>query len=274
MAKKRPPRRVTIQVLGADEDKGHVRLLDFIRQLEVVRNALRQTERLLSGSDEGGVYWRVVDLRHDSPATVVLEEVDARPGGSREEPVIQEFIRNLRQISKGPRLPENERRDLAALEAYKALSLTAERHVRSLSIKAGRTEVAITETFRRNIDQIIGPDEVSQGSMTGVLEAVNLHNTLRFNIYPVVGPKKVTCTFEPETREQVIRALDRYVHVYGNLRYKRWAPFPHAIDVHRVEVYPPDSELPRIADLRGIAPDATGEMSSEDFIEELRDGGW
>jgi hypothetical protein len=34
---------------------------------------------------------------------------------------------------------------------------------------------------------------------------------------------------------------------------------------------PPENELPSILALRGIAPDATGNLKSEDFVRRLRD---
>lgn len=42
--------------------------------------------------------------------------------------------------------------------------------------------------------------------------------------------------------------------------------------VTRIEAYAPEHELPDWDDLRGRAPDATGDMSSEAFVRELRDG--
>lgn len=50
------------------------------------------------------------------------------------------------------------------------------------------------------------------------------------------------------------------------------ASFPHQVQVTQIEAFPPESELPDWDDLRGMAPDATGELSSEAFIRELRDG--
>src|SRR5688572_222760 len=99
-----PARRIRIQVLGSREDKGHVRLSDFIRHLDLMRNALKQTERQITG-EEGSVYWRIIDLSHNSPATVVLEEVLRKPakgaprtGRSAPPPVVERFIDTMREI--------------------------------------------------------------------------------------------------------------------------------------------------------------------------------
>jgi hypothetical protein len=176
-----------------------------------VRNALRQTERLIRG-DESAVYWRVVDLRHESPATVVLEEVDVQAKGgydpSNPPPhVVDEFIRAISAISLKATLPDHEPRDLALLEAYRDIATAAERNIERLTIQSGKKRVAITERFKENVERIIGPDELVAGSVNGVLEAINIHNTLRFNVYPLAGPKKVTCAFPPDLKLEQNRGL-------------------------------------------------------------------
>ena len=268
-----PTRRITIRVLGLPQDKGHVRLTEFIRQLESVKNALKHTERALTGSEDLLVYWRVVDLRHESPATVVLEEVAAKRDSRKSSappPVADEFIRTLREIARKAVLPDRQK-DLSVLESYRELGALADSGIAGFNIRAGRRSIDIGERFRKNIDRIIGPDELIEGSISGVLEAINLHNTLRFNIYPEIGPKKVTCSFASELKGDVIRALDQYVTVAGTLRYKSWSPFPHAVDVKELEILPDEDTLPALAALRGIAEGATGDLSSEDFVRKLRD---
>jgi hypothetical protein len=42
------------------------------------------------------------------------------------------------------------------------------------------------------------------------------------------------------------------------------------MDVSELIAFPDEKELPSLHDLRGSAPDATGELLSEDFIRELR----
>ena len=281
-------RRIRLQSLGSSEDKGHVRLADFIRQLELVRNALKHTEREMTG-DEGRVYWRIVDLSHDSPATVVLEEVvpplslkerrerqkltPAERKAAGPPPIIDHFIDVMREIRSKAAMPEG-RRSLAVLESYRELSSATDNHMTSFQIEAKSQTVKIDDQFRRNIDAIIGPDELMEGSLTGVVEAINLHNTLRFNLYPVIGPKKVTGAFPEHLKRSVIDAIDRYVRVEGTLRYKSWEPYPHAIDVTAVHPLPQSDDLPTLESLRGIAPNATGKLSSEEFVVASRDANW
>jgi hypothetical protein len=71
--------------------------------------------------------------------------------------------------------------------------------------------------------------------------------------------------------DDAIFAVGRRVEVAGTLKYRRGASFPHAIAVTGIDAFPPDSELPTWEDLQGRAPDATGTLSSEAFVRELRD---
>jgi hypothetical protein len=74
----------------------------------------------------------------------------------------------------------------------------------------------------------------------------------------------------------VRQALDRFITVKGRLRYKTWDKHPYAISVSpgKIDIHEKDSDLPDIEELRGIAPDATGEMASEDFVRVIRDANW
>jgi hypothetical protein len=56
-------------------------------------------------------------------------------------------------------------RDLAALEAYRNVGTILKGD--SLSMSSNGREVSIDDGFNRNIDKIIGPDEVIEGSLTG-----------------------------------------------------------------------------------------------------------
>jgi hypothetical protein len=262
--------RITIRLHGAVEDDGHIRLTEFIKQLEAVKAALKQTERLITKSEERSLYYKIVDLSHSSPATIVIEAtpLDQNVEVKVAAETVTKFFSNLRQVKRG-RVPSNI--DLPALLAYRNLGSMLEQHVSEVDIINSEQSISIDEVFKSKVTEIIGPDERVEGSMSGTLEWLNLHNTNRFHIYPTIGPKKVDCDFPPPLRDKVIAAIARYVLVIGELRYKKLSNFPYAIDVRDIEVLPPEDELPTLYDLRGIAPDATGNMTSAEFIRSIRD---
>lgn len=121
------------------------------------------------------------------------------------------------------------------------------------------------------VTDIIGPDEIVEGSLTGMLEWLNIHNNNNtFHIYPITGPTKVNCHFTKEWRDTVINGIDKNVTVYGELRYKKRENFPYAVNVRHIEIHPDDSELPTLGSLRGMMVNQTG-LGAADFIRSLRD---
>lgn len=280
-----PENRITIQLQGSLEDDWHVTLSAFLAQLEAVKAALKQTERIVSGDEEVSVYYRVVDLRHSSPATIVLEAVSrvnlsppqpakkkSRPMANRPDyshATVRQFFHSLKTIREKKERPA--RADLQLLEAYRNLAGPLDKKVSDLKIINGEGAIDIDRVFQSAIDEIIGPDELVEGSITGALEKLNLHNVSRFDIFPPIGPKQVTCDFGADLRQDVIKAVDKYVRVTGKLRYKRLEQFPHAINAEQIEELPPDDELPTLLDIEGMVPDLTRGKSAEDFLEEIRD---
>lgn len=276
-----PKNRVTIQLVGSLEDDWHVTLSAFLYQLEAVKAALKQTERLVSGDEEPSVYYRIVDLSHASPATVVLEAV-SMPQAPQEPKrkrraqrmdysgeTVTRFFSSLKQIRQRQAPPKA---DLQALESYRNLTASLNKKVSHIQIINTEESIDIDKAFQSSIDEIIGPDELVEGTVSGTLERINLHNTTRFDIFPTIGPKQVACDFKPELKESAIRAIDHYVSVGGKLRYKRLEQFPYAVNVESIEVFPPEEELPSLFDLRGMAPDLTRGLSIEKFVEAIRDG--
>lgn len=264
--------RITFRFVGDKRDHGHVRLTDFIEQLEAFAEALRQTERLLSGQDQPFIYYRIVDLRHQSPATMTIEGVRRAMSPVPPSLVMRTFKSDLRALSKNK---PPARADLAMLEAYRDLAKPLQKHIAEVQVVEAKNKIIpINQEFTRKVEDVIGPDSFSFGSISGRLERVNLHNTFRFEIYPTVGPKRVRCEFKPELKRKVKDALDTYVTVSGRLRYKKWDQYPHAIDAKDVDPHEDEKQLPSLDDLRGVAPEATGTMSSEDFVRAIRDANW
>ena len=260
--------------LIADTPDGHVRLSDFIQQLESFKVALQKTERLLSGGSESVVQYRVVGLRHNSPATVVVEGFTTKPQAVAPGVIVSTLIDSIKQIrgtgKKKPK-PEPEHLDLATLEAYRDLAGSLEKSINKVIIRNTKQRVTIDREFKGEVVKIIGPDKLLLGSISGRLEKVNLHNTTQFNIYPAIGPSHVVCDFPQELKTEVKRALDETVTVHGTLRYKKWYKFPYAISVKRIVPRLRNDQLAELDSLRGACPDATGDLSSESFVRKLRD---
>jgi hypothetical protein len=108
-------------------------------------------------------------------------------------------------------------------------------------------------------------------SYEGELKQINLHNGISyFYIYPYGLPKKIKCNFPQELSDIAIEGIGRKVCITGEAVYTKNQQFPHAINVKEIDVYPPEIDLPTWEDLLGIAPNATGELLSEEFVRSLR----
>jgi len=269
--------RLTIELVGSASDREDVRLSDFIEQLRNVKKALQETELALSGGDKPLLDYRVVDLRHRSPATVVLEPVqagDMPPSPELIPKVVQSFTAELSLIKREKKLLIHP--DLPRLQAYQEIGKreATQSRIEKVKIRSGGKMVTIDQAFQRNLDQIVGPDEFADGSISGMLDAVNFHNTNRFTLYPALGPRKVNGAFQPQLRAAVKQAIGSFVTVVGKLRYKAWSPFPHGVLAEFVDVHEPDSELPTLTEMRGIFAGNTGAANSAEFVDNLRNEDW
>lgn len=265
-------RRITITIEGHDSG---VLLSEFLQQLQTIRVALSHTHRITDHADKpGALSYIVVDLRHQSPFTVILEEDITLTNGRQPPPVAEAFVAHIAAIQrKRARVPPI--RDIDALESYRNIAAPLLKNISRVGISVGGKHVSLDKNYAGQINKVIGPDSFEHGSVSGRLDRVNFHNTTRFEIFPRVGPKKVVCHVPAALRPRIKEAIEEFVTVYGRLRFKQWDDHPYAIDIaspEDIEIHPPDSTLPTIMDVHGMAPNATGALSSEDFIEHLRNG--
>lgn len=260
--------RISLRMVGRPEDNGDVRIGAFLKKIDALRDALRATDKVMSDGEVLFDY-RVVDLSHSSPSTVQVEPVPLEMEAVADAgPLVDTFHKTVEGIQEGSGVPEGF--DYFALQKFKRLEPT-ERDTPAVEISHNGDWLSLSGEWAKNVDTILGPDQYEVGSATGMLQALNVHGgNKKFSIYPI-GEPELRCRFGPELRDDVVKAVDRYVEVFGRLRYKAGGRYPHAMDAHRIEVYPDEAELPTLDDLFGIAPDITGEKPAEDFVRDLRD---
>lgn len=260
--------KITVQLKGSVADNEDVRLADFIEELSAIREILSEIDQKIIKSSEPSTDYRIVDLSHFSPARVVIEAIPLEEDRDNSVAVVDKFFVGLKAIQQG-KVPEEFESPL--LERFKKLGRGFHRNIREVVISRDDSQISIRKNFEAEIVKIIGDDQLSSGSMTGMLEMINLHRGAnKFNIYPFVGPDRLACHFSSSLLREAIDGLNQYVRVTGKLKYKQRDRFPYAIDVEEIEVFPGEDELPTIFDLRGIAPKATGDMSSVEFVRKLR----
>jgi hypothetical protein len=258
-------KKITIQLRGSRDDNEHLQLRDFIDHLNAIRTVLLDVEEYIVESDSK-VKYKVVDLRHNSPATVVLqaESIDATAAV-----IGNMFVDTLNKIQHGqdPKLPSS------LLNSFKELIPKKER-VTEFLIYTDEVKVEVTPDIKTQVDKMMGDDVIAIGSVAGKLELLNLHNTHVFRVYPVTGPKWIKCFFPRDLLPDVKLAIGKYVNAYGEIRYRGRDLEPYEVRIEKIEAVDFDEQSPTLLDLKGLAPDATGELSSEAFLREVRNGNW
>lgn len=263
--------KFTIKFEGKPSENGHVRLSEFVERLESLRILLRKIDLHLSGEKSPSVFYQITNLSHGSPASVEIEAKPLPKTLDRSEAVLNSFFNGLDHICKTQHVPDGYSYEI--LDAYKAFTDKPFKNLTSFNIQREEMDpVAITEEIAYVIERAVSGEFKNEGSMSGLLEAINIHDsTNKFTIYPLAGPNKVVCHFPSIKLQEAIDAINQHVCVQGSFKYRSKALLPHEVEVKEIEVFPPDEELPSLSSLRGIAPNATGDKDSVAFVREIRD---
>lgn len=264
-----PRNRIKIRLVGMPEDDRSVRVGPFLAKLDAMRKALRATDRVISEGEQQFDY-RVIDLTHQSPPTVELEAVPLEMEAVADSThLIDTFYATVVGIQEAGTIPEGF--GYADLQKFKSLQ-PVKGAVPEVVISRNGDEVSLAVDWSEKVENVLGPDQYAIGSVTGMLQQLNVHgNNRKFTIYPTFGEPALRCGFDKELRDKVVNGVDRYVRVSGTLHYKAGSWYPHAIDATDVETFPPESQLPTLDDLFGIEPDLTGGEAIEDFVRKARD---
>lgn len=116
-------------------------------------------------------------------------------------------------------------------------------------------------------------DDIMEDSIIGYLKVLRFKKTPPYIIYPIVGASKVTCNFPHELRDLALEAVNHYVLVEGMFKYRHGSAYPYSVSVSHLEIYS-ETGTSQLSDLCGIAPNATGGLTSEDFVRQMRDSDW
>lgn len=112
----------------------------------------------------------------------------------------------------------------------------------------------------------------SEGTVKGFVERLTTERGRhRFTLIHPVNETPIPCQFTEDMLEQVRLAVKRNVTVTGSMDYHADNPYPVLVDVKALEIHPPDDELPRLTDLRGLMTGGTNGQVSAEFVRALRD---
>lgn len=261
--------RVKLVVEGLDRDDGHVRLEVFVKELQKLQSALTRADARVSGGERCS-YFAVVGLSHNSPATVELE---ARVAWNADRDCRASAIALLGDAIEAVRRGEfSDDIDHELLNDIRDLSAPVGGSLKAARLVINDKSVVLSEKIADAIVEFQADQEECSTTVEGMLERVNVHDDANvFTIYPDVGPTRILCKLPESLAEKGIGAIRRRVAVSGVARFRKFAPFPHEIAAENLEVYELEADLPTFDSVLGIAPHATGDLSSEEFIGRVRD---
>jgi hypothetical protein len=266
--------RITIEIEGKDDDAGELRLSDFIRELEALGTSLRRTQAEVT-DDANAVSYRVTGLSYASPYRVTVGIRAKTPiHSATPRRIARRFTSSLRMVRRNHRYARAV--DPEVLESMKGLVSPISKTVKSVNVyRETEPKVVIDQQFSRNLDRLTATAELERDEIAGRLEQLNVHSrNNQFHIYPSIGPKRILCKASMKHRDDILANAGKRVLVEGLAHYRKDFPFPHEITVTDIFPLPQDKDLPLLSDLHGIAPGATGDLSPEDFVRELRDVHW
>ncbi len=146
----------------------------------------------------------------------------------------------------------------AALERAKELANSVGDEVRAVRIRAknregnARVDVSVTKQLVANVDEIIGAQVESFGTVEGRMEGLIVHDRRRFYVWDSLTNRRVECQFGTRVElDEILAAFGKRVGVRGVIRRRKTGE-KVSVEVAELRVFPPESELPSVADIRGI----------------------
>jgi hypothetical protein len=262
--------KITIQLEGAEQEGGDLTLSNFIEHLNNVRALLAEADRIVAGEQQATVF-RVTNLSHNSPSAIELTGFPRVPGKDFADQVVEYVAQSLDNLIRKKQFPKNATQKF--VRDIKKFVGGAGKRVDGLKVFSPALDapIVITEEITKELDATVLRQVRSFGSVKGMMQAYNSHaKTKFFNLYPPIPGVEVKCVFSKDLLAKAADAVEKNVTVTGMLIYTVGNVFPDEVQVNDIEVHRPNDELPRLESFGGVASDATGEKSTQDFIKQLR----
>jgi hypothetical protein len=265
---------ITLQIEGIPSEGGHILVSDFIERLESLLLTLNDIDLMVGQTSQPTLKYRIVNATHGSPLTLTLEPIIRKRIGNPEARHIEKrharFFHEISAIRRNEPLSPDV--DDSMLDHLRRLVEGVGQDFDKARIFNGESSVELDSTFENNVRRLLDEEDASYGFEEGMLEAVNIHGRNRTCwIYPRIGPQKIRCDFMAGTSEMIRENLGKYVRVEGVKYFRPNSPFAFRVAVREFDALEIGEEPSQIKDLGGIAPHATGEIDTVEFIRKLRD---
>jgi hypothetical protein len=134
-------------------------------------------------------------------------------------------------------------------------------------------EHSITLAQRIKLTDTVSFEGSIQGNITALFKDQAIYSRPHFRLRELASGELISCYYTSDLYPKIIYGLhnkDSVVHVAGTILASRTERKPLSIQVHKIQV----AETYQQGDLEkfvGCAPEATGELTTEEFIATIRD---
>jgi hypothetical protein len=264
--------KVKLTVVPSGGNSAKVSADDFLRQTEALVGALKAIAASTGKESAKDIRYRIDHLSANSPATISLFGEDFTFSDPFDFSGAHRLFKSaLKAIAKATEIPAGI--TAAVLKHIRDLCVPIGGSVSTDEIEIDGETIVLDLAFRANVAKIQDLDRVERGMfIKGFVETMNIHDSNKtFFVYPVIGPEKVKCIFRQDLRDKAKDAFGKFVMVHGDFKYEWREKHPYEIAVTEIEFIEEAVGFDGRA-LRGAAPDATGDLSAEEFIHRKRHG--
>ena len=240
----------------------------FLKVMKEIPELLRELDCAVSRNRSGTLDWVVSDLKTGS-AYVEIESQVIRGREDFAKQVAQYFTDGLSQIINEAVTPPlfstgSIRRILRITRNLKAI----DRQGLIVSSPDVEGRALLTSDVEPILRKLLSVHYRDIGAVEGRLDLVSLRPR-RFDIYDPVRRRVVKCDLPKQLEHLVKENLGEIVEVFGVISFNAQAE-PLNIEVERLRALGDKKNLPSIEDILGMAPDFTGDLSTEEFIRVIR----
>ncbi len=126
--------------------------------------------------------------------------------------------------------------------------------IERLSLDIGKKRCELSPASVSYVDEILGTETSSHGTIEGQLLALKIKGRLNFSVWEHLTGKEIKCFFPDEMFDDVIAAVRSRIAVYGLVRYRKNGE-PASVEIEHINIFPEENELPTFSDMIGILKD-------------------
>lgn len=280
---------IRIRIRGSDSETDAPTIEDFIEQVRDLFTILHEVEKAIDPAHKGGaIEWRITKATTNSPIAIEATPF-GRDHATYVEPRAREVLRHtaagLNQLKIGTERPTYFTE--AVLTRAKSISkrVTNGLALTEVEFGDGTPDFVLTPQpaalMVANTETVLAPPKArpyrEAGSIEGFIGGVSHdgHGRTIMTMQARITGEEVKCILRGDANRivrerQVGEVIDgKRVRVIGTLLYRGPRRIDH-VEGHRIEFLRGEKELPTLEDITD--PDFTGGLSSEEYLEALRDG--